>query len=154
MQLCGDTPFTLRLLSVLFGLLAIFGMYLFCVEAFSEQDPQAARRIGLLVATLMAVSAFQMAWSRQVRMYALGTALTALSTWALVRALRSRQAAWHAWLMYAALALACAYTHYYALFTIACQYAYIVGCWARQKVQPSGSPAPGCHCETSWSLPV
>lgn len=124
----GSAPAALRLLSVLLGCLTILGIYCFVVEAFPSREPHRARQRGmaLFAAALVAVSVFQIRWAWEVRMYALGTALAAFSSWALLRALH-RPGRLHPWLLYAAFALLFAYTHYYALFTLAAQAVFVLG---------------------------
>jgi mannosyltransferase len=132
-QLFGTSPVALRSLSLLFGLVTVAGAYLFCVEAFgrhssssddSKEKPECllvrARSIGLLAAALVAFSALQIRYSWETRAYALATALTISSSWALLRALRGR-ARWGCWLLYAFLAILLAYTHYFGLYALAGQ---------------------------------
>jgi mannosyltransferase len=125
----GDSVFALRSLSVLFGVLTIFGAYLFAVEAFggTTADQRArGRGIGLLAAALIAGSAFQIRYSQEVRMYTQAGCLALFSSWALLRAL-SPPSRLHRWLLYGVLALLLAYTHYYALFTLAAQAVFVIG---------------------------
>jgi uncharacterized membrane protein len=133
-QAFGTSELALRSLSVLFGSLTILGMYLFTVEAFGgnrqggsdSQRHLRARQLGLLVAALVALSAFQIRWSWEVRMYALGTALAAFSSWALFRCLRP-MAKRRDSVLYGVLLLLFAYTHYYALFSLAAQAVFLAG---------------------------
>ena len=132
--LFGSSELALRSLSVLFGGLTILGMYLFTVEAFGrgrradadqERQPH-PRTLGLLIAALVALTAFQVRWSWEVRMYSLGTALAAFSSWAMFRCLRPTARRRDA-LLYGVLLLAFVYTHYYALFTLAAQAIFLAG---------------------------
>jgi len=131
----GDSWASLRMLSVILGGLTIVGTYLFAVEAFREDRPSVAGasrmgrgvRTGLLVALLIALSAFQARWSGEARMYTLGTSLAAFSSWLLLRALRAPVQGLGAWVWYAVVALAFAYTQYYALFSIAAQGLFVAG---------------------------
>jgi uncharacterized membrane protein len=133
----GTSAVALRSLSVVFGLLTVVGMYLFTAEAFGHRRTPADERKGtdglaLFVAALVALSAFQIRFSWEVRMYALGAALAAFSSWALFRALR-RDRLVH-WLLYAVLALSFVYTHYYAFFTLAAQGVFAAGyLWTQSK---------------------
>lgn len=69
-------------------------------------------------------------------MYAQGTALAAFSNWALLRALRPpTRMGW--WLFWVAISVAFAYTHYYALFTLAAQGLFVAGCLLRPGFQGS-----------------
>jgi mannosyltransferase len=131
--LFGTSPLALRSLSVLLGGVTVVGMYLFAKEALEKgvgETTQPSRRairpgISLFIAALVAVSTFQIRWSWEARMYALGASLAALSSWALFRALndpprRSR------WLVYCLFALLFAYTHYYAVFSIIVQAGVVI----------------------------
>lgn len=125
----GDSAPALRALSVTMAALTIVGVYLFAVEAFtfginvsygeSRREEGRAREIGLLAAALIAASAFQIRWASEARMYSMGAALAAYSSWSLFRALRC--GTYTAWFMYALFTILFVYTHTYALFTLASQ---------------------------------
>ncbi|HVC96357.1 MAG TPA: glycosyltransferase family 39 protein, partial [Pirellulales bacterium] len=88
----GDSPAAMRSLSLLAGAAGCVGVYLMVVEAFREPGAiEAARRqwTGLFAAALIAVTTLQIRWGGEARMYALGAALAAFSTWLLLRALRA-----------------------------------------------------------------
>jgi uncharacterized membrane protein len=117
--LFGTSPVALRGLSVLLGGVTVWGAYLFTAEATRR------RAAALLAAALVALSAFQIRWSWEARMYSLGTALAVLSGWALFRVLRAP--AFRNWLLLGLLDLAFVYTHYYAFFTLVAQALFFVG---------------------------
>jgi hypothetical protein len=126
----GASLLALRSLGVLLGSLAIVGAYLFTVEAqrgparadgAAAEPPSQARGTALWVAALVSLSIFQIRASWDVRMYSLGAALAAFSSWALFRALHAPRRRVGFWLLYALFALLFLYTHYFALFTIAAQ---------------------------------
>jgi hypothetical protein len=132
----GDSPWSLRFLSVLMGELAILGVYLLVREAFQEGRPEeradarvtdGAAGVGLLAATLVAFSVFQIRWATEVRMYSLGAALAAFSGWLLLRALCRPEPRFGRWLSYAVVTALFAYTHPYALFSIAAQAVFAAG---------------------------
>lgn len=125
----GESALALRSLSVLFGGSTIIGVYMFTVEAFgrdlstgqTNNDLRGrAQSIGLLSAAFVALSALQVRYSWEVRMYALAAALSVFSSWALFRALRPPSRL-RRWFLYSLLALFLAYTHYYGLFMLAAQ---------------------------------
>jgi uncharacterized membrane protein len=118
----GDSALALRSLSVLCGVAAAVGAYFLTSEALGGwwSKRARARESGLLAAALIAASPFQIRWSWEVRMYAMGAALAMWSSWALLRALRPG-ARRRTWALYGVLALLFAYTHYYALFSLAVQ---------------------------------
>jgi hypothetical protein len=128
----GVSEWALRGLSVLLGGATIVGIYLFTWEAFRQPDEaaeQAARRrrLALFAAAAVAFSVFQIRWAWEVRTYTLGTALAAFASWALFRALRVPPSALRPWLLFGLLDLLFAYSHYYALFTIAAQAIFLAG---------------------------
>ncbi len=130
----GESPISLRSLSVLFGMLTIVGTYMLAVEAFGKVSLTApdeasltrGRVIGLLAAAFAAVSAFQCRYSQEARMYSLAGMLAVFSSWALLRSLQPPSRL-DRWLLYGILALSLAYTHYYALFTLAAQAIFVSG---------------------------
>lgn len=132
--LFGPSPLALRSLSVLLGTLTVLGTYFFAEEAFrtfplhAEGGDAAARghEIGLIAAALVAFSVLQIRYSQEVRMYALAATLAVFSSLVLLRALHQPDRL-RPWLLYSGLALLLAYTHYYGLFTLAAQGAYVAG---------------------------
>jgi mannosyltransferase len=150
----GDSLWAMRGLSVLLSGVAMVGVYLFSVEAFESvcgsrverggkspfppQTPEKgtvpggfsrarARWIGLAAAMFVAVSLPQIRAAWEVRMYTLGTALVALSSWTLFRALNARGPSWKRWATHAVVTLLLAYTHPYGLFSIAAQVLFLAG---------------------------
>jgi uncharacterized membrane protein len=122
--LFGVSEWSLRGLSVLLGEVTIIGTYLFTWEAFRRSDQTTEQtalryRFALFAAAAVALSILQIRWSWEVRMYTLGTALAAFSSWALFRALHARPSTLRRWLLFGLLDLLFVYTHYYALFSIA-----------------------------------
>ncbi|AGA28607.1 glycosyltransferase family 39 protein [Singulisphaera acidiphila] len=134
----GDSPTALRALSVILGGSTVVGIYLFTREAFRDEWPldgsmrtgegeSRGNRIGLMAAALASISVFQVRWASEARMYTLGTTLAVFSGWLLLKAVRPPSQKGSAWLWYAIVALAFAYTQYYALFSIAAQFLFVVG---------------------------
>ncbi|MDP3997508.1 MAG: glycosyltransferase family 39 protein [bacterium] len=117
----GSSLLSLRSFSVTCAAGTIAAAYLFTAYAFRS------RRAGLLAATLLAVSGFQIQYAWEARMYTLGTFLLLLSSWLLLHALRSapQRIAW--WLAWAMITAAFAYTHYYSFFSIVAQVIFIGG---------------------------
>lgn len=131
--LFGNSPFTIRSLSLVFSALTIVGMYLFTAHAFAGREDlgtgngRKARGLGLFVACLVAVSIFQARYGSEARMYALGTALAAFSSWALLVALQASSRRIGKWAFYALLSLLYVYTHNYALFSLAAHALFVIG---------------------------
>ncbi len=119
----GLSPITARLPSILFGSLAVFVVYLFCLELFPE------KKIGLISAFLFAISGYSLQYNPEMDMMAFFLAL--LSMLFLVKALRQQ---WN-WLYLSSgtLALAILVKNIVALFIPA--YLIIFGyyCWRMKR---------------------
>lgn len=126
----GDSPVAARLLGVVCGLSAVVGIFLFVREAYRQDDGDGQNFPGtyaaVLAAALVALSPSHIHWSLLIRMYALGTALAAFSSYFLMRALR-RNSKRRDWACFTATAILLAYTHYFGLFTVAALYCYAFG---------------------------
>jgi mannosyltransferase len=136
MAVLGESVVALRGFSIAFGVLTVLLMDRVAREVFraSDREPPgdretpAARAFGLAVAALVAASPYQVYASIEARMYTLGTALTALSSWLLLRVLRVRGRS-RPWVPYGLACVALLYTHHYGLFTVAAQFAFLT-LWA------------------------
>lgn len=105
----GDSALALRSLSLVFAALMIALIYHFTASV-------ASRRAGLLAATFLALSTWQISFAGEARMYTLGGLLALLSTWLLYQATLTSQARW--WAGYALAAAAFVYTHNFAILTL------------------------------------
>lgn len=128
----GESVAALRGLSVVCGFLTVVGTFVFLREAFracehSLRSSAIAPEIAMYGALFVALSAFQIHWARQARMYALGVALVVWSSWALVAALRRSERSTPYWAAYSVLTLAFLYTHTIAVVSVACQAALVLG---------------------------
>jgi len=85
MALDGDTPYHVRLLSVLFGTASIPMIYLIGKR-------MSGAIVGLVAAVLLAVSPFNIRFAQETRMYTLLTFNAAVAIYALVRLLTDAQA--------------------------------------------------------------
>ncbi|WP_074310444.1 hypothetical protein [Singulisphaera sp. GP187] len=131
----GDSVASLRGLSVLFGTLSVVLMYEFGRELYlcsgatrkghASSPHFRGHEFALMIAGLVAVSPFQVHAAIEARMYSLGTALTALSSWILLRALR-RVNSTATWMAYSLASLALLYTHHYGILTVTVQYGFIL----------------------------
>lgn len=128
----GTSPTALRLLSSLLGVATIVGMYLFLKEAYKFRPEDHANNsdlstnIAILAAALTTLSPLHIVWSLQVRMYVLGTALTAFSSWFLMRALLRKPTRILDWFLYTVTAIGLAYTHHFGIFTLSAQLLFSV----------------------------
>jgi uncharacterized membrane protein len=117
----GASLLSLRSFSIAMSAAAIAFMYLFAAEAWRS------RRAGIYAALFLTVSGWQIAFAWEARMYTMGTALSLLSAWLLLKAIRQKTQHLGWWLAYGVALAALAYTHYYALFTIAAQVIFLLG---------------------------
>lgn len=145
-RLFGDSVASMRGLSVLCGCAATVGIYLFASEAYKRDDLGAAESsttldansIAWIAALFVSLNAGQIIWAKEMRGYALGTALAAFSSWLLFRAL-SRPRAMGSWITLGLVNLAFLYTHYYAMFSVAAQ-ALFVAAYLFFGRNPSAAP--------------
>lgn len=125
----GASLFSLRSFSVVMGVLTGLGAYAFAKEAF--RSPAA----GLFAALFVSVSAWQIPFSWEARMYTFGTALTLLSATALIKAVRNNTLRY--WVLYGLSLAALLYTHYYTVFIIAAQLIWLAAyvlIWTKWKL--------------------
>jgi mannosyltransferase len=111
MSLCGDSEFSVRLLSAWWGMLAIPLLYVLARRI--------SRPVGWLSALLLGVSPFAIWYAQEARGYTLALALSLAAVEVGLRlfTLRSR-ASWMQYGSYVALAAAALYSHFYAGFVL------------------------------------
>jgi mannosyltransferase len=143
-QLFGDTAVSMRTLSVLCGAAVILGGFQLVLEIERGLGPAARPRpiaSALLAAAGLALSPFQVEWSQQVRMYALGSALALWSSWFLLRMLQTQPPLKRYWVGFVLTGAALAYTHYYCLFVLAAQFVFaacaVLRRWVSSRSEPS-----------------
>ena len=140
MSLFGDSPATLRSLSVILGMLSavgcgLLGWFLQCrrnslaeEQCASEavSDSSEAKWFGLFCASSFALSAFQVHSSVEARMYSLGTFFVMCSTWLMLSILRDNSARRYHWNALVCVTAASLYTHHFLALTAIVQ-AMILG---------------------------
>jgi mannosyltransferase len=134
MAALGESVVAIRGFSVAFGTVTVlamffFGRELYLASAASDDDwpgdlEDRAWAFGLVLAGLVAVSPCQIFASIEARMYSLGTALAALSSWLLLRILRGGGRG-RLWWWYASALTLLPYSHHYALFSVAAQFVFL-----------------------------
>lgn len=117
----GTSLLSLRLFSVFFAGATIVMGYVFTLSAWRS------RSLALVAATFIAVSAWQIPFAWEARMYTQGGFFALLSSWMLLMAVREQPQKLSWWLGYSASAAALAYTHYFAFFTLAAQAVFVIG---------------------------
>ena len=108
----GDSVIALRTLSIAFGVAAVWVCHAFVLDI-------GGRTFARTAALFVAVNPFQIHYSREVRMYAMGVFLVLLGSLLLARALMRRELRW--WIGYGIAAAASLLTHYYLVFSIVAQ---------------------------------
>jgi mannosyltransferase len=127
MNLFGDSEFSIRFLSAIFGSLALFMIYRVGSLIFDKH-------VGLISSLILALSTFHIQYSQEVRGYSLMVLLTLLSMYFLMRLLRgSNNKLMACYVISSALLL---YTHNFGLFIIAAQNIYVLGSFALSKNKP------------------
>ncbi len=124
----GDSLFSLRAMSVLFGVLTIIATYALIKKFFGST------KIALFAATLVAINPFQIQYVTEARMYTMGAFFAVLAAYLLAHALTltknyyavkapaikpTRNQMLLAYLAFTLSASILTYTHYYLLFTVA-----------------------------------
>jgi mannosyltransferase len=116
-NLFGDSEFSTRFPSVIFGFLAIFMIYKIGSLIFDKEA-------GILSSLILALSVFHIHYSQEVRMYSLMTLLTLLSMYFFIRLLKERS--FIVSVCYLLSSILLIYTHSYGLFIIIAQNIYIL----------------------------
>jgi hypothetical protein len=130
--LAGDSIVIIRGFSVFWGLLSIVMAYCVCCEAMLLNGPKNINPSpfcgpALLTAFLLAIHMVQVRASQDARMYSLGIFLCEMSSWFLLRALRSNRFKEGWWTAYGLSIAAFIYCHYYAFFSVFAQVWFFVG---------------------------
>lgn len=130
--LSGDSEFGLRLLSALVGVVTVAAAYLLGRRV-------AGPPAGVLAALVVAVSRFAVAWSQEMRMYALAALWATLALWAATRLWDGK--GWRSWVGYVLFATLGLYTLYLFASVLAVVNLVWLG-WVAWRERPRG-PAWG-----------
>lgn len=126
-RLTGDSELAVRLPAVLFGVLAILGLYRLARRLFDQ-------RVALLAAGLASCHALAVGYSQEARTYALTLALAVLAAHLVARVLWEEETRLGSWMALAIVLAALPYSHYYAiLLVVAFNLAFAVVWWRRRK---------------------
>jgi len=123
----GDSPMTLRSLSVAWFAVALGAAYLFLRDSTVDGTEGQRCDCGLIAVLLLASSPFLLRYAIEARMYAQLVALLILSGLTLLRATTGLADRIGPWLAYSLTGAAMAYTHYIGIFSLASQAAFVVG---------------------------
>ncbi|HEX4035173.1 MAG TPA: glycosyltransferase family 39 protein [Solirubrobacteraceae bacterium] len=117
----------LRAVSLLAGVITV-------PVAFAATRRLLGARVAAAAAWLAAISPILVGYSLYARAYALLVLAGALSIWALA-GLRERPGSWLRWIAWAASAVVCLWTHYFAVFLIAGEVAVLAFAFPRQRIR-------------------
>jgi len=120
----GESAAALRLFSVICGVLSIPVFYFLGREILGKRE-------AVVAALLLALSAYQIRYSQEARMYTLFFLVSALAIWFFYRAFCRQQK--RDWFLWAGCSVASFYVHYYTVFLIAAQLAFYAGSLIQQK---------------------
>ena len=109
-RVAGDSPIAARMPSVAAAIVAVIATYLVGRRLLGE-------RAAILAAIFLAFHALLLQYAQEVRAYALATALTAIASWLLLRAVERPSLL--RWAAYCAVAVLAVYGHFFAAFVIA-----------------------------------
>ena len=123
-QAVGLSEVKLRLLSVLFGILSIYIIYLIGKILFDY-------KVGLVSAFILSINYLHINYSQEARTYSLGVLLALLTVYFLISALKTQKTRhWIAYIVSSALLL---YTHYFASLIVIFEYLFLLLFWKSYK---------------------
>ena len=123
-NLFGDSEFSVRFPSVLFGSLSIFMVYKVGNEIFDKD-------VGILSSLLLGLSVFHIRYSQEARTYSLAVLLTLLSMYFFIKILREKS--YKFFFGYILSSTLLIYSHIYGLFIIISQNIYIIALFILSK---------------------
>jgi uncharacterized membrane protein len=116
-KIFGDSEFSLRFPSALFGIFCVIVVYKFCFDFLNE-------KIAIISSLIMGVSTFQVFYSQEARMYSLLCLLSILSFYYFVKVLRRDD--FKNFVFYLIVNVLLIYTHLYSFFTFLAQFIFIL----------------------------
>jgi uncharacterized membrane protein len=129
-QLFGNSLFSLRFFSVLFGILTLFGVWLLVKKLFND------KKLAIYAILIAAVNPFLILYSQEGRMYAFGLFLVIFANLFLVRAIKIREIS--DWFFFIILASGATYVHYYLLFSVFAMFLFLAyRAWQEQEEKRS-----------------
>jgi len=123
-NLFGLNEFNLRLLSVLFGVIAIYLVFRIGQFMFNSE-------VGLISAFIIAINHQHINYSQEARMYSLLIFLTLLSVYFLLNALRDNKKIY--WISFVVSTVLMLYTHYFSFFILFFEGIFILAYWRTYK---------------------
>ncbi len=116
-KIFGDSEFSVRFPSVIFGVLTVWVVYKFCFKFWS-------RNVAILSSLIVGISTFQVFYSQEARMYSLLCFLSTLSFFYFMKILRDDQFKFY--VFYSVVNVFLLYTHLYSFFVLLAQVIYVI----------------------------
>ncbi len=116
-KIFGDSEFSLRFPSALFGIFCVILVYKFCFDFWSE-------KVALFSSLILGISTFQVFYSQEARMYSLLCLLSLLSFYYFVKFLCRGDL--KNFLIYSTVNVLLLYTHLYSFFVLFAQFFYVL----------------------------
>ncbi|MEQ9355703.1 glycosyltransferase family 39 protein [Coleofasciculus chthonoplastes] len=113
-----NSPFSVRVLAVILGILSLVPLYWLCCELFGSP------LVALVALTLFSISPYQILLSQAAREYSLWTLMTILSSATLLHSLRTRKTM--SWIAYTITIIGGLYSHLFFAITLLGQVVYTV----------------------------
>ncbi|MBI5375430.1 MAG: glycosyltransferase family 39 protein [Candidatus Schekmanbacteria bacterium] len=113
----ASSEFTYRIPALIFGAVAIIGIYFLGKELFGKKE-------GFISSILLSLAPLHILYSRDARMYSLFALLSILSSLFVLRALKTGKIFY--WGCYSAVTVVSFYTHYFTLFIVISHIAYVI----------------------------
>ncbi len=120
----GDSEFSLRFPSVIFGSASIIAVYVLGKLLFNK-------RAGIVAALIIAVSVFHIQYSQEARAYALMALLSVIFFYSLIKLTAGRRMYYN--VLYLVSGILMIYTHYYGLFIIVAQNVFCLTLFLKQR---------------------
>ncbi|MCQ2571082.1 MAG: glycosyltransferase family 39 protein [Candidatus Saccharibacteria bacterium] len=122
----GHTDFAMRMLSVVFGAVAILFAFLWIKYKYGATS-------AVLATTLLAISPSIVRYGQEMRMYTMVLAIVFAATYVLQLAIDNGKKRW--WILYAILLAAGMWTHYFCAFAWIAHLAYLVSVYHKKIFQ-------------------
>lgn len=116
-KILGDSEFSVRFPSVIFGVITIYVVYKFCLEFWNN-------KVALLSSLITGISTFQVFYSQEARMYSLLCLLSALSFLYFAKILKEQKLEFYVLHLFTNIFLL--YTHLYGFFILFAQVIYVL----------------------------
>ncbi len=117
MKIFGDSEFSVRFPSVIFGVITVYVVYKFCLEFWGG-------KVALFSSLLVGISTFQVFYSQEARMYSLLCLLSTLSFLYFAKILKEQKLKFY--VFYLLINVLLLYTHLYSFFILFAQVVYII----------------------------